>query len=50
MIDLYVGPRETVIGPLLQVERVELVGLRRGAGHQPIEHGRIAVDARAVKK
>lgn len=50
MIDFYVGPRETVVGPLLQVERVELVGLRRGAGHQPVEHGWVAVDSRAAKK
>lgn len=50
MIDLYVGPCETVIGPLLQVERVKLVGLRRGAGHQPIEDGRVTVNARAAKK
>lgn len=45
MVHLDVGPRETVVRPLLQVERVELVGLRRGTGHQPVEHRRIALDA-----
>jgi len=47
MVDLYVGPSETVVLPLLQIERVEFVGLRRGARHQPIEHGRVSLDARA---
>jgi len=47
MIDLYVGPSETVVLPLLQIERVELVGLRCGPRHQPIEHRRISLDARA---
>lgn len=47
MIDFYVSPSETVVLPLLQVERVELVRLRCGSRHQPIEHGRISLDARA---
>jgi len=47
MVDLYVSPSETVVLPLLQIERVEFVRLRRGSRHQPIEHGRISLDARA---
>jgi len=47
MVHLYVGPSETIVLPLLQIERVELVRLRRGPRHQPIEHGRISFDARA---
>jgi len=47
MVDLYVGPSETVVLSLLQIESVELVGLSRGPRHQPIEHGRISLDARA---
>lgn len=47
MVDLYVRPRETVVRPLLQVERVELVGLGRRSGHQPIKHRRVPLDARA---
>jgi len=47
MVDLYVSPSETVVLPLLQIERVEFVRLRCGSRHQPIEHGRISLDARA---
>lgn len=48
MVDLDVGPRVAVVGALLQIERVLLVRLRRRAGHQPVEDGRIAVDAGAA--
>lgn len=47
MIDLDVSPREAVLRPLLEIERVELVGLRRGAGHQPVEHCGVILDAGA---
>lgn len=43
MIDLYIGPRESIIRPLLQVERVELVGLRCGAGHEAVEYGGVVL-------
>lgn len=46
MVDFDIGPRMAVVGPLLQVERVVLVGLSRWASNQPIEHGRIAFDTR----
>lgn len=48
MVDLDVRPRVAVVRSLLQIERVEFVRLRRRAGHQPIEHGRIAIDAGAA--
>lgn len=47
MINLDIGPRETVIGALLEVECVELVRLSSGARHQPIEHSGITFDPRA---
>lgn len=46
VIHLYVGPRVSVLRSLLQIERVEFVGLRRGPGHQAVEHRRITFDAR----
>jgi len=47
MVYFYIRPCETVVLPLLQVERVKLIRLRRGPWHQPIKHGRISFDARA---
>lgn len=47
VVHLYVGPRVAVVGPLLQVERVQLVRLRRRARHEPVEHGRVALDSGA---
>lgn len=49
MIDFDVGPRIAVVLPLLQIERVEFVGLRRRAGHQSIKHCRVAFDSRAKR-
>lgn len=46
MVDLDVGPSETVVRSLLQIERVEFIGLGRGSWHQPVEHRRISFDAR----
>lgn len=48
MVDFDVRPRVTVIRSLLQVKRLELVGLSGGPRHKAIEHGGIPVDARAV--
>ncbi len=46
MVDFDIGPCMAVVGPLLQVERVVLVGLSRWASNQPIKDGRIAFDTR----
>lgn len=37
VIDLDVGPGESVFGSLLQIKGVKLVCLGGGAGHQPVE-------------
>lgn len=48
MIHLYVGPGVTIVRSLLQVERVELVRLRRRPGHQSIEHCGVPFDTRTA--
>lgn len=50
MVDLDVRPGEPVVRPLLEVKGVELVGLRRGSGHQPIENRRVVFDTGARQK
>lgn len=50
MVHFYVGPSETVVGPLLQIKRVKFVSLCRRAGHKTIENGRIVFNARAMEK
>lgn len=49
MIDLNIGPGEPIVRPLLQVERVELIGLRRRTGHEAVENSRIVFYTGAVK-
>lgn len=49
MIDFNVGPCIAVVLPLLQIERVEFVGLCGRAGHQPIKNRWIAFDSGAIK-
>ena len=46
MVDFDVGPGVTVVGALLEVERVVLVGLRRRTADQSVEDGRIVLDTR----
>lgn len=46
MVHFDVGPSETVIRSLLQVKRVEFIGLCRGAGHQSIKYRGVIFDAR----
>ena len=49
MVDLHVRPGPAVLLPLLEVERVVLVGLVRGAANQPVKHGRVVFDAGASR-
>lgn len=48
MIDFDVGPCIAIVLPLLQIECVVLVCLRRRSRHQTIKHGRIAFDTGAI--
>lgn len=48
MIDFDVGPRVSIVRPLLQVKRVVLVGLCRRAPNDAIEHHRVVLYARTV--
>lgn len=48
VVDLDVRPSVSVFRSLLQIERVLFVRLRRGTGHQAIEHCGISVDAGAI--
>lgn len=50
MIHFDVRPRVPVVRALLQVEGVELVGLRSGSRHQAVVHRGVAFDARATVK
>lgn len=48
MVHFDVRPSEPVVRPLLQIERVELVGLSRRSRHQMVEHGGVAFYSRAI--
>ena len=48
IVDLDVGVGEAVLVPGLQVEGVVLVGLICGTPDQVVEHGGVALDARAA--
>lgn len=50
MVHLDIRPSEAIIRPLLQVKSMELVGLRRGTGHQPVENRWVVFDTRAKQK
>lgn len=48
MVHFDIRPSEPVVRPLLQIERVELVGLSRRSWHQMVEHGGVAFYSRAI--
>ena len=48
VVDLHVRVRPAVLLPLLQVERVVLVGLVGRAADQPVEHRGVVLYARAI--
>lgn len=48
MVHFDVRPSEPIVRPLLQIERVELVGLSRRSRHQMVEHGWVAFYSRAI--
>lgn len=48
MVHFDIRPSEPVVRPLLQIERVELVGLSRRSRHQMVEHGGVAFYSRAI--